>query len=510
MVMQTQYPENVVDKILQVTLQTNRFAYFSIDKQGALLNKGGELSSMGMPDWEIGQNILDEALFLSGYIPMARNYEYIAAYQVSDAVVVDVHMFKDNGCSWVILVDKSAEKEWESTARQKGNELRLLRQQIENQSSRPEIDSEFHTHFDFFESLNMMALRANDDGSFELLEPVSDRFKDIYPEYLESTVSLHPQQKFAFVENFLIDAKEIWSLEGGSKRIRSGPWIEVSADGSEVALEAIALNWEGNKLLFIEILDESYQLNHDFLQIGREGVLLNNILEEEVRKQTSEIRAREEEIALRLVCAADSRDDGETGSHIRRLGLYSELMAKNIGWSKEDAEEIRIAAPMHDIGKIGIPDHILKKPGKLTESEFDIMKLHPEIGGRILSNSSSTLVQMAREICMGHHEKWDGSGYPLGQSGEDIPTSARIVAIVDVFDALIHRRVYKDEMPVDKAIEIMLEGRGAHFDPDLLDLFVRLKEDMTKIAFDYSNPIGDENIDNKKILDDIHLIRPSD
>jgi len=163
---------------------------------------------------------------------------------------------------------------------------------------------------------------------------------------------------------------------------------------------------------------------------------------------------------------------------------------------------------MHDIGKIGIPDHILKKPGKLTESEFEIMKLHPEIGARILSNSDSPLVQMARDICLGHHEKWNGSGYPYGLAGEKIPISARIVAIVDVFDALIHRRVYKDEMPTDKAILLMQEGRGLHFDPELLDLFVNLKEQMTEIAFDYSNPIGDDLNEAASIINDIHLLRP--
>jgi len=210
------------------------------------------------------------------------------------------------------------------------------------------------------------------------------------------------------------------------------------------------------------------------------------------------------------VCAADSWDDGETGSHIRRLGLYSELIAQHLGWSNADAEEIRIAAPMHDIGKIGIPDHILKKPGQLTESEFEIMKLHPEIGGRILSNSETPLVQMARDICLGHHEKWDGSGYPQGLAGEKIPISARIVAIVDVFDALVHKRVYKNEMPVDEAIALMLEGSGSHFDPDLLDLFLSLKEKLTEIAFDYSNPIGDDLTRAASIIDDIHLLRPGD
>lgn len=502
-----QYPDTVVDKILQVTLQSNNFAYLAVDNDTHLLNQGGATRSLGLPEWKRGQSIADDALFLTGLIPMQRDYEFIEACQIADDCIVDVHLFRDQAQVWIILIDKTSELEWEASARQKTNELRLLKQQI---TQSREQDGSPHTHFDFFESLNMMALRACEDGSFERLEPVSEKFESLYPEALRSAASLYPQKKFPFVENFLVDAAEIWRDPENSRRIRSGPWVEVDAAGDEVALEAIALNWKNSKLLFIEILDESYQLNHNFLQIGREGVLLNNILEEEVRKQTFEIRAREEEIALRLVCAADSRDDGETGSHIRRLGLYSELIARHLGWSEAEAEEIRIAAPMHDIGKIGIPDHILKKPGQLTDSEFAIMKLHPEIGGRILSNSSSTLVQMARDICLGHHEKWDGSGYPQGLAGDAIPISARIVAIVDVFDALIHKRVYKEEIPVDNAIELMRDGRGSHFDPRLLDLFFELREEMTEIAFDFSNPIGDELAEAASIIDEIHLLRPSD
>lgn len=503
------YPQNLTDKILQVTLQSNKFAYLAIDAEGRLISQVGEISSTVLPQWQQGQSILDDALFLSGYVPMSTDYAIIEAWQAGDDSIFDIHLFKDQAQIWVILVDKTSDMEWEAIARQSANELRLLKQQLQRQTAAVEQEGDPHTQFDFFESLNMMALRANYDGSFERLEPVSDRFRRLYPESAQTTKALYPQEKFPFVENFLIDAAKVWETGDINRRIRSGPWVETDGD-SEVALEAIALNWKGNKLLFLEVLDESYRLNQSFLQIGREGVLLNRVLEDEVRKQTREIRAREEEIALRLVCAADSRDDGETGSHIRRLGLYSELIAQHLGWNGADAEEIRIAAPMHDIGKIGIPDHILKKPGQLTESEFEIMKLHPEIGGRILSNSKAPLVQMARDICLGHHEKWDGSGYPYGLEGENIALSARIVAIVDVFDALIHKRVYKNEMPVDQAIALMLEGRGSHFDPNLLDLFIRLKEKMTEIAFDYSNPIGNDLNRAASIIDDIHLLRPGD
>ena len=498
-----QYPPMVVDKILQVTLRSNRFAYLAIDHEGLLTIQGGECQALGLPEWKLGESILDDALFLSGLLPMQSEHEIIESLQICAGHIVDLHLFQDQALIWIILLDRTANLEWEASARQAANELSLLRQEIAKDSVR-------NTHFDFFEGLNMMAMRQLEDGSFERLEPTSEHFSSIYPESLNGREAIYPQQKFPFVENFLIDAEVLWGNPANPQRIRSGPWLESTADGGEVALEATATNWKNHRLLFIEILDEGYDINRGFLQKGREGVLLNNLLEEEVRKQTIEIRAREEEIALRLVCAADSRDDGETGSHIRRLGLYSELMAQRLGWSVADAEEIRIAAPMHDIGKIGIPDHILKKPGQLTESEFEIMKLHPEIGARILSNSSSPLVQMARDICIGHHERWDGSGYPRQLAGAEIPISARIVAIVDVFDALIHRRVYKSEIPVDEAIELMREGRGAHFDPELLDLFFSLKDQMTEIAYDFSNPIGDELAVEESLINDIHLLRPSD
>lgn len=490
--MKKKYPDNVINKILQITLETQTFAYLAIDNQGILINQGGNMEAMGMRTWRIGEDILNDALFLSGLLPMTNTYECIPSVQLTDKHIVDVHVFQDHDCNWVILVDKTDQLEWQSQARQKGNELRLLQQKLHSQQESHTSHDKTLKHFEFFEALNMMALQQDKDGSFGLLKPVSEHFKFIYPEPFESSDSLYPQQKFIFIENFLIDAQQLWDSQINHRRITSGPWIEQTEKGAEVALEAIALNWDGYNLLFIEILDENFHQRHDFLQIGREGVLTQNVLEQEVRKRTKDIRVREEEIALRLVCAADTRDDGETGSHIRRLGLYSEIMARHLGWSQDEIDEIRIAAPMHDIGKIGIPDRILRKPGKLNAEEFEIMKLHTKIGGRILSHSKSALIQMARDIALGHHEKWDGSGYPLGLSGKDISISARIVAIADVFDALIHERVYKDKMPVEQALDIMREGRGKHFDPRLFDLFIEHRQEMADIANSHIDPICEE------------------
>jgi CHASE1-domain containing sensor protein len=204
-------------------------------------------------------------------------------------------------------------------------------------------------------------------------------------------------------------------------------------------------------------------------------------LEEKVREQTSEIRHAEEEVIYRLASASQWRDE-ETGMHIRRTGLLSEYLAKAAGWSQHDAELLRLAAPMHDVGKIGIPDAILRKPGKLTSEEFDVMKTHTLIGAEILADSKVPLIQMARQIALNHHERWDGLGYPHGISGPNIPESARILSIVDVYDALSHDRVYRPAMPEEEVMKIMRQGAGMQFDPLLLTHFFLHLTEIRRIA----------------------------
>lgn len=193
-------------------------------------------------------------------------------------------------------------------------------------------------------------------------------------------------------------------------------------------------------------------------------------LEEEVWKRTSELRRREQEIVLHLLSAAELRDD-ETGAHIRRIGLYAGVLAEELGWEQAGVEHIQLAASMHDVGKIGVPDRILRKPGRLTGPERSIMKTHTTIGAQILDGSDVSLLQMARDIALSHHEKWDGSGYPRGISGTEIHMCARIVAVADVYDALLHGRVYRPALPEDEALDTMAAERGKHFDPRVLDCF---------------------------------------
>jgi putative two-component system response regulator len=197
-----------------------------------------------------------------------------------------------------------------------------------------------------------------------------------------------------------------------------------------------------------------------------------SILEDKVRERTADLERAQLEALERLALAAEFRDD-ETGQHTQRVGVRSAMLAKAMGLSPDLVEQIRRAAPLHDVGKIGIPDAILRKPGKLTPEEFELMKTHTTIGAKILSGSGSPLLQMAEEIALTHHERWDGTGYS-GLSGETIPLTGRIVALADVFDALTNDRIYRQAVPLEEALAEIERQRGGHFDPRMVDAFLRI------------------------------------
>lgn len=178
--------------------------------------------------------------------------------------------------------------------------------------------------------------------------------------------------------------------------------------------------------------------------------------------------------AVFMLGQAGHYNDTDTGLHIWRMAAYSRLLATEAGWEDERAALLELAAPMHDTGKIGVPDSILKKPGKLTDEEWKIMRTHSVIGNDILTKSDAPLFKLAAEIALSHHEKWDGSGYPNGLTGENIPESARIVAIADVFDALSMRRPYKEPWPLDRILQTLEESAGSHLDRRLVDAFMRI------------------------------------
>ena len=213
------------------------------------------------------------------------------------------------------------------------------------------------------------------------------------------------------------------------------------------------------------------------------------LLAGEVALATEEIRAREKETIFRLARAAEFRDP-ETGAHILRMAHYSRLIAAGLGWSADQQESLLQAAPMHDVGKLGTPDHILLKPARLTADEFGIMQNHATIGWEILKDSSSPVLNLAAEIALSHHEKFDGSGYPSKLSGEAIPLSGRIVAVADVFDALTSARPYKEAWQMDRAIDFLKDGRGTHFDPACVDAFLAAMDDVMTIRERYQDESG--------------------
>jgi putative two-component system response regulator len=231
----------------------------------------------------------------------------------------------------------------------------------------------------------------------------------------------------------------------------------------------------------------------------------STLLERRVREQTRELEASRKEVIFCLARAAEFRDD-DTGQHVLRVGRYAGVIARELGLDPDHVEMVELAAQLHDVGKIGISDAILLKPGKLDPDEFELMKkhckfgkniIHPisqgewerlrthtEVGAKILDAPSSPILRLAAVIAQTHHERWDGSGYPLGLAGEDIPLEGRITAVADVFDALSSARPYKPPFPRERCFQILEEGRGTHFDPRVLDAFFRSTEHVVRIQIE--------------------------
>ena len=221
----------------------------------------------------------------------------------------------------------------------------------------------------------------------------------------------------------------------------------------------------------------------------------NAFLEQEVAKRTREVMAIQDVTILAMASLAETRDS-DTGNHIRRTQHYVRTLAMRLRdhprfrsfLTPHNIEMLFKSAPLHDIGKVGIPDRILLKAGPFEPHEFEIMKAHATLGRAAIEHAERSLgtdvefLRIAKEITYGHQEKWDGSGYPEGLSGEAIPISARLMAVADVYDALISRRVYKEGMPHEKAVQIIIEGKGSHFDPDIVDAFVATQDEFQTIA----------------------------
>ncbi len=259
----------------------------------------------------------------------------------------------------------------------------------------------------------------------------------------------------------------------------------------------------------VDIYDLLPRLDNALLRKEHADLLENYAtrLRSEVRRKTIELEAAQLRIVYCLARAAEYRDN-ETGDHVVRVSRYAGIIARQLGMTDKESYLIELAAPLHDIGKIGVSDSILLKPGRLTEDEWKSMRKHCEIGRSILAPPPSDrlkvlygshewlsefdeiaepqLLQVASEIAGSHHEKWDGSGYPQGLKGEQIPLSARITAVADVFDALGSERPYKQPFSLAKCLDIMREGRGVHFDPDVLDAFFDRLQDIVEVRREYA------------------------
>jgi putative two-component system response regulator len=205
------------------------------------------------------------------------------------------------------------------------------------------------------------------------------------------------------------------------------------------------------------------------------------LLEQRVAERTEELRQSQEETIRRLSLAIDFRSR-ETGEHVERISEGAGVLSRELGLEPDHAELVRMAAPLHDVGKIGMPDEVLLKPGPLTPDERSEMELHAEVGYRLLTGSGSELLETAATIAWTHHERWDGTGYPRGLAGEEIPVEGRIVAVLDVFDALTHDRVYRPAMDLDTAVGIIRDGRGRHFDPQVVDLFLGALDELVALG----------------------------
>jgi putative two-component system response regulator len=257
---------------------------------------------------------------------------------------------------------------------------------------------------------------------------------------------------------------------------RSIPFLVLTADVTEEAkrraLSLGARDFLTKPLDHVELLLRVRNLLQ--VQLLQDKLFEHNAtLEELVAERTLDLEHARLEILERLALAAEYRDDA-TQEHAWRIGRTCFLLAVALGLPSSDAELLRRAAPLHDIGKIGIPDAVLLKPGKLTDEEFEQMKAHNTIGAEILSGSSSSLLRMAERIALTHHERWDGQGYPNGLAGERIPLAGRIAAVADVFDALTHERPYKHAWTVEEAVAEIFHQGGSHFDPAVVRAFASL------------------------------------
>jgi putative two-component system response regulator len=327
---------------------------------------------------------------------------------------------------------------------------------------------------DFLTSLNYEVILASDGA--QALEKVDEVIPDvilldiIMPEMDGFEVLRRLKEK---EESKIIPVVMLTGLNDVEDRVKA---LDLGADDFFIKpVELIELKARMQSLLKVKAYN-------DYMIEGQRKLEAEVARRTEQLKHASErIRSTTLEAIYRLSLAAECRDKG-TGAHVRRIGHYAVAVAREMNLEKNFVEALVYGLPMHDIGKIGVPDHILLKPGKLTQNEWKIMKQHTTIGGRILKGSDSEFIETAEVIALTHHEKWDGNGYPQGLKGSDIPFVGRVAAVADVFDAMTTSRPYrKKPFSLEETFRVIKEGRGNHFDPEVIDAFFAVKDEILAI-----------------------------
>ncbi len=279
------------------------------------------------------------------------------------------------------------------------------------------------------------------------------------------------------------------------------------ADLRQAALDAGATEFLTRPIQPLELVARTRNLLR-LRAVSRKLADRTDWLQREVRNATSQMERRVREMLFSLGRAAEFRDP-DTGAHIQRMANYSRLIAERLGLSAEMRDTVLLAAPMHDIGKLGIPDDILLKPGKLTPDEFEVMKRHPLHGYEMLRHSDVPVIQAGATIALTHHEKWDGSGYPNGLAGTDIPLLGRIVAVADVFDALTSARPYKPAWELERAATLLREQSGKHFDPACVQAFFAGWPQVLEIRETYRDPVdSNERLSKADITRHLSAVTP--
>jgi putative two-component system response regulator len=296
----------------------------------------------------------------------------------------------------------------------------------------------------------------------------------------ESGITLleYIRAEFPFLPVVLVSGIEGIDVAMGALELGAYGWVSKPFDANQVLI-AVA-----NALIRARLERQSRDYEERLEDAVRDRTAELGDTVEKLERSEHELRRVTQDTILALTRAIERRDI-ETANHIERVSLYATVLARKLGLTHHECELIREASPMHDVGKVGIPDGILLKPGRVTAAEFTVIKQHVALGHSILSRSKQPLLRLAADVAETHHERWDGGGYLRGLRGEEIPLAGRITAVADTFDALVSRRVYKEPVPLDRALTVIEEGRGKQFDPHLVDVFLDCRADVAAIVAEH-------------------------